>query len=218
MDSMIPVRRTFLGMLIAWCGGATAWAKRFQITRPCRQCGVPQRDYQHGSKAPIVVAVSAIAVPLRADAAATSPETIRVFQVVDQPTLRNGHCSISRVTVRIHQDRRWSVSCVAEQNVVDDQPLAPAPSFFSGAVPPQPYTAHLLRNQFVIRLRGYANYPVVPNDTAVTAGPPMMFLLEPPPFWVQRGQPRIWSYDGVNADVGEFFLLAQRVEVEFSYM
>lgn len=212
------MQRVLIGALVLHTGSETSRCEHRHVTRPQCRCGIPYRNYQYKTEAPPVKAVSAVAMPIVAQGPNGPIVTdIKVFQVL-QPQMTNGHCSISRVTARMHPDGRWSLSLRASQSAIEEEERnSSQPQFFTGAVRPAPYTDHLLRNQFCIKIRGYANAVAPTTDENVAAGPPVMLELEAPKFWVQRGQTREWVCEGSSPAVQEFLPLIDRIQVEFSY-
>jgi hypothetical protein len=132
---------------------------------------------------------------------------IRYFQL-DRPSLSIDHCSISQVVLQIHDNGFWVLSLKADQNPEGiEQPVTPQGN----------YTAHLKRNQFVIKLRCLGAFEDEPVAEESGPGRPVLFELGPVDFWVQRGQPYTFWKQGQfhgNANLPE---MVDRVEIEFTY-
>ena len=78
-------------------------------------------------------------------------------------------------------------------------------------------TAQLKRNQFVVRVRGYANYPNGAATRVAGPTPPAVVELDLEPFWVQKGEPYSGFFTGRAEAVRRYFTAIDRVEVEFTY-
>jgi hypothetical protein len=197
--------------------------------RPKVVCDIPAYDYLSTNPAAPALAISQTAVLLRSPTLepglpAVPGATVSYF-LLAEPSLVNGHCSISNVALLIRDDGFWSLSLRADQNPVSSVtglPLiavSPSPPrvLLPGATLPSQFTDHIKRNQFIIRVRGYGAYRDL-TDAASFTGHPVLFTLEVPPFWVERALPLIPPpFQGKNAQVADYFKNVDRVEVELTY-
>lgn len=229
-------RRRFLatsGLTVLGMAGASEPGVRHKVSshhsRPIALCEIPPYEYLSTLPAASTVAVSQIAELLRSPTLtpglpAVAGSTLVYFKLV-QASLVNGHCSISNVALTIRDDGYWSLGLQADQNPIVPQsnpPLvaaSPAPPriILRGATLPSRFTAHIKRNQFIIRVRGYGAYPDL-TDPATPSGRPILFALQIPPFWVERELPlRPLPFEGKNGLIAEYFKSVDRVEVELTY-
>lgn len=183
---------------------------------PKRLCGVPDRPYQGIGGSPPVGALShsalLVAAPLTDPRAALS---FKCFQLA-QTRLGIDHCVISRVSVTLNSNGEWAVSVLAEQN-----PRVPLDPGRFVVVPDETrlvvkQTSHIKRNKFFVRVRCYAPTPLVQPE-AEAFGRPLLLVLEPPPFWVQNGQPVEQLLTGIASGLPAAFGAIDRVEVELAY-
>jgi len=204
---------------------AVAAAPTFHRTRPAVRCDIPVRDYQYAklsqplrslSNVPIV-----ISVPLK-DFYGTAPVdlrgpadgkqlTVKSFQFVKDPILQSDHCSVSQMSVLLHESGRWTISLQANQNPVNPRQILDVTT----AQPKQLFTDHLQRNEFHVVARCYSQYG--PGDSNGLLGKPLVFPLLVRPFMVQRQQPYALFETGFHPDVQQYFGSIDRVEIEFAY-
>jgi hypothetical protein len=153
----------------------------------------------------------------------TSRPRVKVYQFA--PTaLRIDHCSISRIAMTINDRGFWRLSLQADQNPQVDLPPAGV------AVPVQAQTrglpggylkqtTQLKRNLFVIRVRGLGSFaePMATPPPPPALGKPVLLVIGPLEFWVQRGVPDSVVFENVNGDAVTYFDQIDRIEIEFSY-
>jgi len=192
----------------------SAAAPSYHFTRPRVRCGIPARDYQLATFSPHLVAMStpALNVTPPADSATGVHTAFRLYQF-NVAKLRLDHCSISEMALQIHPDGHWRLNLRADQNPRQLQPLDVVPNVTT-AQPATNYTADLNRNLFYVRVQCYAAEGGGPGSPL---GKPVIAMLAPEPFWVQRGEPRLWIAKGWDGDVQQFLSLIDRVGIEFYY-
>ena len=78
-------------------------------------------------------------------------------------------------------------------------------------------TGHLLRNQFIVKVRGYASYPIATDPLKLAIGKPALVEFPLEPFWVERGKPYSGFATGTSDAVRRNFEFIERIEVEFTY-
>lgn len=216
-------------------GAGLTWSKH--RARPNCWCGIPcQYDYQAAKTKPPVRALSASALLKQNVSTAVSTTTmtpigdvpsdpkvvaaesrIKVFQL-EQTRLQIDHCAISKVALLLHPDGRWRVSLQGDQNT----PFTRAGQKKEAAVriarnEPEKPSLQILRNEFTVVVRGYSDFGEKRDPKIPAIGKPLMFRLEIPPFWVERGVPQDAAWDGFTEDVKEYFDRVDRVEVDFTY-
>ena len=76
------------------------------------------------------------------------------------------------------------------------------------------YTAHIKRNRFHVKFRCLGAYEAEPQEG--DAGRPVLFNVEPRPFWVQKGRPYALFERGDLGGDQQYFDLVDRVELEFA--
>jgi len=183
-------------------------------TRPRPVCGIPDYAYSSASATakPTTTAATLPRVPAaRLSGTGVSPQ---VYQLA-QARMQVDHCYLSRVAVTLADDGGYTIGFRADQNpVASDDPGSP---LRANDTPPTLQTAQLLRNRFVVTLRGYANdasTPLVPNLAAPRAAV-VEWKLDP--FTVERGKPYSGHLSGFSNEVKRNFAFIDRFEVEFSY-
>jgi hypothetical protein len=143
---------------------------------------------------------------------------MKYFQLATN-LLANDHCSISRFSLILREDGVWWISLRADQNPrpPDVIPAAPAIATKSPLPPVTKQTLQIKRNEFIIAVHGYADYALKTDTPLLRVGRPLLFDLNPRPFWVQNGQQQEFRSDGVIPDFSGRFDAIDRVELEFSY-
>lgn len=145
-----------------------------------------------------------------ASAAVAKPAT-RLYQL-HRGSLAVDHCQVSEIALLLRADAIWSLSLRADQNRRAD---APDEARYN----PQ---LHLKRNEFHVRLRCLGGLDTANGPTSQAAGQPILAIIEPEPFWVERGQPKFHRMTGFvrsgdqqldSLDIA----LIDRVEIEFFY-
>ena len=204
----------------------------YHTTRPGCVCGLPCYDYVHGGASQPVSVFSLDAVPLVGTpppvggTAAAAGERVKYFQL-SQTTMQLDHCFLSRVVLVLSDTGEWTLSLRADQNPwmtgpgnVSSTPVQ-LPGGATALRPPIPdltkETEGLKRNLFFLTVRCYGGYTVREQQPALAPGKPVLFRLQPAPFWVQRGQPYDFWDREATPDVARYFDQIDRVEVEFSY-
>jgi hypothetical protein len=234
-------RRTFVtasAMALVAAAGADGSRKRISRYRTIPQefCGLPDRDYIHGGPSQPALAISkraALVLVPGAVPADTLPNGRQIkFYQLKTNELRVEHCSISRISLAIQDDGYWTLSLRADQNpqTATNTPLVaagtpksvakttvPQPKpLIRGASPTTKFTDHIKRNLFTVSIRGYTGYLTEgPADAA--PGRPVLFQLLPDPFWVQRAVPLFPKFEGMKAEIKDFYKTIDRIEVELSY-
>lgn len=189
------------------------------VTRPKPACGVPGYGYSNNA-APrgTVTAVSLVRVPAnRLTNTGADPYTPQVYQLKED-RLRVDHCYLSRIAVALHRNGDYEISFRADQNPVpSDDPGSPL-KIGEKSPSEELQTGQLLRNQFFVTFRGYANFPTA-AETAQrpVLTKPALFELPLTPFWVQRGKPHSGRYSDNSSAVKRNFEYIERIEVEFTY-
>ena len=185
-------------------------------TKPRTVCGIPDYPYSSSTAAkPTTTAATLVRVPANKLAGATGVGP----QVYQLNTLRmqSDHCYLSRVAAAFDESGGYTISFRADQNpVVSDDPASPL-----RADDPTPrwtlQTSQLLRNQFLVTVRGYANDLVDANPLKLAAPKPVLVEFKLDPFWVERGKPYSGKVSGTSDAVRKNFAFIDRLEVEFSY-
>jgi hypothetical protein len=143
-------------------------------------------------------------------AAAAKPAT-RLYQL-HRGSLAVDHCQVSEIALLLRADAVWSLSLRADQNRRADTPA-------EARYNPQ---LHLKRNEFQVRLRCLGGLDTAKGPTSQAAGQPVLAIIDPEPFWVERGQPKFHRMTGYvrsgdqridSLDIA----LIDRVEIEFFY-
>lgn len=210
---MVRMRFWATGLIAAAVAGAAFAGPLGHCMRPPTRPGVPDRDYQYRTRSPASSAISGTMLRMDQPAKAhrgLAGKQIRLYQL-DRPGLQIDHCAISRVALQLHDDGIWVLSLRADQNRQDEPAAAPPPGEQRKA------TAHIKRNQFVVKLRCYGRYEVKEAEPEASTGKPVLVQIEPERFWVQRGEPRHFVGSGKQEDLTRYFDLIDRVEIEFFY-
>ena len=202
--------------LLSACGAD--WG-HFRARPPCLP-GLPCYDYQYQERSASKEALSTFGNLLETALPAAAPNfpgpKIRYYQL-DRAQIQVDHCILSRLALTLHQDGSWILSGRADQNPwmgPDTRQLSPLKS--SGPLVVK-HTEHLKRNQFFVKVRCYSAFAVKETMPGASTGKPALTAITLPPFWVQRGEPYDLMVRGSLADVGLYFHLIDRVEVEFYY-
>jgi hypothetical protein len=202
-----------LAMVAGGAAGQRDHVRRFR-TQPQLRCGLPGDDYIHGNSPAIALAVSSPAVLVRSPGPPAMPapagSVAYAYYQLAQASVAVDHCAISRVVLTVWDNGAWSLDFRADQN--PGGPINP-PLILRGATTPTRFTAHIKRNLFTVRVRGFGSV----SNPDVTLGRPVLYELSPPPFWVQRGVPLFPSFQGTDGRVRDAFWTVDRVEVELSY-
>ena len=204
-----------------------AAAPTFHRTRPGVRCDIPVRDYQYNklsqplrslSEVPVLIDVPLNArtnggstVPSPTGLANRQPQRVKSFQFVKVPTLQIDHCTISDMSVLVHENGNWTISLRANQNPLN----ARKPLDVTTLEPKQLFTDHLKRNQFHVVAYCYAQYG--PGDGKELIGKPLVIPLVIKPYWVQKQQPCTIFEPGYHPDIQRHFDSLDRVEIEFAY-
>jgi len=197
-------------LVAAAAGAAIAGVGRY-CTRPQCQRGIPSYDYQYGSRSKTEKTLSYQALPLQQrNEKHEVVKDLKHFQW-KQATVRIDHCSISAPSLRLGTNGSWVLNLQADQNPPSDDVAAPA------ATPEGRYTAHLKRNQFVVTLRCYGPPNSEPTSADAPLGKPLLCVLGPTAFWVQRGRTQDVCKQGLSPCVEKYFNMIDRVEIEFYY-
>ncbi|MFM7070993.1 MAG: hypothetical protein ACKO38_04255 [Planctomycetota bacterium] len=152
---------------------------------------------------------SATHQPSAVQAAAKLP--VRLYQL-NRVSLAVDHCQVSEIALLVRADAFWSLSLRADQN------RRSATADEAGYNP----RLHLKRNEFHLRLRCLGGLATATNPTSQAAAQPAIAMIEPEPFWVERGQPKFHQATGY-ARSGDQWLnsldvaLIDRVEIEFFF-
>ena len=217
---MIPRRRWIAA--VAGLGLIGAAGKRHPDRRaktvPNVRCDIPAQDYIHGSPSQVGIAFSDPVVLVRT--AGPPPAVVPVGAVsyayyqLTRPSITIDQCSISQVVLTTWDNGSWSLDLRADQNPMVSQSN---PQILPGSTGPTKVTSYIRRNLFTVRIRGLGSSSG-PLDPANRIGRPVLFTLEPDPFWVQRGIPKLPSLQKESDPrVAKFFNQVDRIEVDFSY-
>lgn len=200
-----------LGLAVAALTAVAAAGHFRHCTRPGCLPGIPVREYQYRPRSKPVTALSSSPVLLEEvdTRSGTTSGLIRLYQW-NAAELKIDQCSLSRVALQFYPDGRWTVSLRADQNpdAVNSIETVDGQTRFIG---------HIKRNEFVVKFRCYGDYRVPEAVAERAAGKPVLFPLEPPAFWVQKGQPYDYFFRGKDDEVRTFFNRVDRVELEFYY-
>lgn len=190
--------------------------------RPGTLPGIPDYAYTPGPMAkPAVAVLSLVRIPAgRIAGAEPLPRGTHPAQMYQLPVQRMqaDHCYLSRVAVALHDDGAYQLSFRADQNprAGGDSPLVPTEFTEGPRLTEQ--TAHLKRNLFLVRVRGYAGSGGVSGERpGPDLGRPAVWELAVEPFWVQNGEPYPGLVSGRSEMVRRYFEYIDRVEVEFTY-
>lgn len=202
--------------------GSATWAAAElprHTARPATVPGIPCRPYTSGNAPhPTVTVISLERVPAGPGGGGVADaKRPQVYQLL-QPRLQVDHCFLSRVAVTLYEDGRYQISFRADQNPDPGTPDDPRSPLRPGErVQTVLETNSLKRNLFVVKVRGYAAFPVLPEQPNLTTPQPVVLDLPIDPFWVQRGEPCGKLIEGKLSTVARSFDLIDRVEVEFTY-
>lgn len=205
-----------------------AAAPHFHRMHPQVRCDIPERDYRYGRFSQTLRSLSSDAIvftsPVTADGKGTlipqrlsltasdrPQQTIKSFQFVKNSKLQIDHCSISQMSVLLHDSGRWTVGLRANQNPLN----APEPLNVTTIEPLRKFTDHLQRNEFRVVVRCYANHG--PGREDALLGKPLVIPLVIRPFWVQKAQPYPLFETDYHPLIQEYFASIDRVEIEFAY-
>lgn len=209
-------RALVLSAVLLVCGSG------FDLFRPHTRTrclpGIPYADYQHGEVSPLVQTISASGI-LREHPVADQPNVakkpgLRYFQL-DEARIKNGHCFLSQLALTMEKTGWWTLSFRADQNpwfTQDPRGLPPTPPTGPETAPD---TNHLKRNQFYIRIRCFVDFPI--KEGVPITGKSTVVVLQPPPFWVQRGVPEMGFIEGRHPGLHRFFDVIDRIEVDFYF-
>ncbi len=227
------MRNVSWSMVLALAGGLGAqgqalagWPGRVVTRPPCR-CGVPSgHPYRTAPRRATALVPSRVVVPLLrtgaqlveeqtegalfpSETAARTTErlpknTLRLYQM-PQARIRLDHCELSRVSLLVDGRGRWWLSLRADQN--------------RRGLAEEHRRPGLKRNRFRVVIRCYA---FTGQDDTLEAGSPVLEELGPFEFWVQQGEPYIFSrrgrlFEKMPAEVTRLLQQIDRVELEFSY-
>jgi len=205
------------------------WPTR--VTKPRPRCGVPEADYTgYQTRSRVVTGHGFSALAYEDRGLGVVPglreRTIQVTKAFNlvEPVLAIEHCSISRVSVTVTENGQFFVSMRADQNpqfgrrpleLVGGQGVAG-----QGFVPVQPgfvlQTGHLMRNEFLVAIRFYANRAQPEQRTRVLGGA-VLTAIDLPGFMVQRGEQKSYTHADTSPDLGRFFRQLDHIQVDFSY-
>jgi hypothetical protein len=222
-------------MLVAGAAGVGQHVKQFR-TPANLECEIPPRDYVQALPSFPALAVSKTAILIRGSGTGIiDPDDKNQklsFYQLKQATLAVEHCSISRVALAIQSDGLWILSFRADQNgntqndpalVAVARPRPPATTsvpkprpILPGASPVSKYTAHIKRNLFKVRVRGYAAF-TTEGTLDGSPGRPVLFQLEPDSFMVQNGIPIFKKFEDKDRVIAKYFDSIDRMEIELSY-
>jgi hypothetical protein len=207
---MAVKRFRMLGLIPVALAGVAIAGVRSYCTRPCGLSGIPTRDYQYGSRSRSETALSRPPLHLKTTEDNRTIKEIRVYQF-EPAKLTIDHCSISQMDLQLHDNGFWVMSLLAEQNPRTEGQGSPA------VTPEGLFTAHLKRNQFVVKVRFYGGpaWNGTAADSAV--GRPILFELEPMAFWVQSGRPRRYWKQGYIHCEQRLRDLVEGADLEFFY-
>lgn len=178
-------------------------------TKPRPVCGIPDYAYSSSSATakPTTTAATLVRVP------AGTGRSPQVYQLA-QARMQVDHCYLSRVAVALADDGDYVISFRADQNpMASDDPASPVRK---NEVLPRAtlQTSHLLRNQFMVVVRGYSNAGTVSN---LAIAKPALVEWKLDPFTVERGKPYSGHFTGAKDAVKRNFEFIDRIEVEFNY-
>lgn len=204
-----------------------AAAPSYHHARPRVRCSIPDRDYLYQKFSQPQRSLSSVAVlietpltaaakggePVRPAAGPDDRQQLRIksFQFVKDPTLQIDHCSISQMSVLLHESGRWTISLRANQNPLNTQ----EPLNVTTSEPNRLVTDHLQRNEFQVVAWCYVKYG--PGERSDLIGKPMVIPLHVKPFWVHRQEPYQLFEVGYDQHIQQYFELIDRVEIEFAY-
>ena len=193
-----------------------AAAPNYHRTRPCVRCSIPDRDYHYGKFSQPKRSLSGIAVPMEtamSTVAKVGPiqgrsilatddnrrQKTKLFQFVKTPRLQIDHCSISQMSVMLHESGEWTVSLRADQNPLQEK----KPLNVTTIQPNRRLTEHLKRNQFHVVARCYVHEG--PHRGKALLGKPLLVQLPIEPFWVQKQEPYQLFETNYHPQVQQYF-------------
>lgn len=197
-------------------GMGPTWVR--PVMRPGCLPGIPERDYQPlapgAPVSPLVQGVSFDGVELMPRAGEPVAKIkVRTFGLAEK-SLKIHHCSVSQLAFTMEQDGRWVVNLRGDQNPwFYREPTALPPNKVGFA--PGLETNHLIRNEFQVTVRCMGNFQQ--RDQAPQTGRPVLAVIGPINFMVQRGVPYVGSFNGVNPDLARYFAVIDRAEFSFVY-
>jgi hypothetical protein len=194
-----------------------AWKK------PCFLPGIPQGTYSAvpANPHPTTTVVSLARVSagrLTPLPPGPSPRPPQLYQL-SQARLQVDHCFLTRVGVTLHADGAYQISFRADQNPEPSKdPASPLRQGERGQGDLWTLqTKQLLRNEFEVKVRGYAGTLQSSSPPNAAATKPAVIEFPVERFWVQRSQPYAGFVTGQREDVRKYFEYIDRVEVEFTY-
>jgi len=177
-----------------------------------RWCCLPKYDYSHrrvslprsGTTSTAILWPRGAVVLSAAGGRNSIPG--RIYQL-QQSGIQNDHCLLSDVAVTLFENGDWIVSCRAVQNpelVEPDQ---------------QPVFERFKRNRFMISVRGLGAFPLTEPTPDGVLAKPMLFNIELPDEWMERGEVRTIRRQQPHGDknVQRYFNDIDRIEVELRY-
>jgi hypothetical protein len=186
--------------------------------------GLPNRDYAYKFYALPVTAMSLSRLalePTKVRSSQTNTAAQPGVAVTDgyvyqftEAKLRRDHCSVENLAVQLYRNGDFVVSLRADQNPLVTSPIDSMANVTTKE-PIEKFTAHLLRNQFVVRVRCYGKTIAQTGDAPL--GKPVIAEFEVPPFWVERGEPKHVRQGGNSEQVRGGFDHIETVELEFTY-
>ena len=200
-----------LGAILAAVAGVAVAGTWCHCMWPHYAPGIPVRNYQYRWPSETVRAMSLDAVAdQEVDKEAATAAIVSYRYTWKEAELAVDHCSIKNMTLVLFPDGRWKVSLHAEQNP-DNVASIETPTRKAK------YIAHVKGNQFVVGLRCFGNYKVRESFAFRTSGKPVLYALRPPPFWVRKGEPFEYVFEGQDRQIERFFGHVDRVEIGFHY-
>jgi hypothetical protein len=173
------------------------------------------------STAEVLPAPTAVPQPV----AILRPSAGNAFQFKES-SLASEQCTISRMAVQLFEDGTWIITLRADQNPVVSTaaPIAATLTTNPASTPqsspaltangaPTLWTDHILRNQFKVVVRCYS----VPSSAVQGAGQPVVAILAPSPFWVQRAKPVDYKAQGADPAIARFYTTIDHVDLQFSF-
>ena len=189
------------------------------VAKPKPLPGVPGYDYRSGNLLPAATAttislprVPVTPAPLPGQAA--RPATY-VYQM-GETRLQVDHCFLSRAAVALHENGEYQISFRGDQNPRPGADIR-APLKEGERLDTTLQTSQLLRNTFVVKVRGYTGMAGDAARPNLLVGAPAVVEFPVMEFMVQRGEPASKAYSGKSAAVEKYFPLIDRIEVEFTY-
>ena len=183
--------------------------------RPGTLPGIPDYPYtvppDLGKVPPTTTVVSLVRIP-----PTPIPRQPQVYQL-RETRLQVEHCFLSRVALAFQEDGTYQISFRADQNPQPGNDTA-SPLRPGETVQTLQQTTPLKRNLFIVKVRGYANFPDTTADRQnLSNGKPVLLEFKPIEVWVQRGQPYSGFVSDRSESVKRYFEYIDRIEVEFTY-